>query len=96
MATKADTEALSEEIAALKRDVAAMTEGIQNGDLRKYIDGTVAKLTEEATKLYGDVSERGKQQVDTLSQSIEEKPLQWVLGAFAVGFLTSLLFGGRR
>ncbi len=95
MATKTDTDALRNDVAAFKRDLATLADSLKSGDLRGQIEATVANLSKEATRLYEDVSKRGRQSIDTVSHSVEEKPLIWIAAAFVLGFIGSRIVEPR-
>jgi ElaB/YqjD/DUF883 family membrane-anchored ribosome-binding protein len=86
--TRSDLEAIKEDIAALKRDVAAAME-----TMRENAAGTAAgiaqQISDEASALYREVSDRGAKATQALGAKVEEQPLTSVLMAFAIGYVVS-------
>lgn len=89
-----DLNAIAEDVAALKRDLAALMTHIRSG----AVDGlagaarqTTGQLTEEAKELYARLAAEGERTAQTISRHVDEQPLTSVLIAFAAGFVTARL-----
>jgi ElaB/YqjD/DUF883 family membrane-anchored ribosome-binding protein len=71
---------ISEDIQALKRDLARLMDHVKTG-ASETVSG-------EASRLYDTITTEGQRQAAALAQSVEEKPLAAVLIAFAIGFVS--------
>jgi ElaB/YqjD/DUF883 family membrane-anchored ribosome-binding protein len=92
--TAPDLETLSEDIAALKRDLGTLLQHAKSaavtGPATKVRDA-VGHLGDETRQLFGNLAEQGEQAVKAAERQVEERPLVSLLIAFAVGFLGSRL-----
>jgi ElaB/YqjD/DUF883 family membrane-anchored ribosome-binding protein len=84
-----DVTQLIEDVQALKRDLAALSEH-SRGTVWSNAAGTADAIGDEAQRLYSAAAKHGRRQVKALSDQIEEQPLMSILIAFGIGFL-----GGR-
>lgn len=91
--TNSDLDAITGDIAALKRDLGALAEHFKAGP----IDGATsaardaaARVTGEARRIYGSLAEQGQSSVKALGRQVEEQPVMALLVAFGIG-----LIGGR-
>ena len=90
-ATAKDTEALRQELERLREDFAQM------GKTMKSLANDVGS---DAMARMRDASEQAKlragQAADTVTHTIEERPLVSLLSAFIVGLILGILFGRQR
>ena len=83
---------VSDDIAALKDDVAALIRQMKELAVReagRFGQETADSLSDHASGLYETVSETGRRSADTVAAHIEEKPITSLLLAFAAGFIFS-------
>ena len=85
----ADLENLAEDMAALKRDFAALLSHVKTG-ANQAARGAATRVGEEASDLYDELGERGRKSAEAVRHEVEERPLTSLAIAFAVGFI-----GGR-
>lgn len=85
----ADLENLAEDMAALKRDFAALLSHVKNG-ANQAARGAANRVGEKASDLYDELGERGRKSAEAVRHEVEERPLTALAIAFAVGFI-----GGR-
>lgn len=86
-------EKISEDIAALKRDLATLMQHAKSAAVTEpaaKIRDAVDHLGDDTRHLFGSLAEQGEQAVKAAGRQIEERPLASLSIAFAVGFL-----GGR-
>lgn len=81
-----DLDALHDDIAALKRDVADLLDHLKSG-ATAGAQGAADRLGEGAEHLYRDFAAKGEEQIKTLGEKIEKQPLLAVLIAFGIGYL---------
>ena len=86
--TRDDIEALREDIAALKADLAAAVETMRSNSA-STVSGLAQQISDEASALYREVTDRGTKATQALESKVEEQPLTSVLLAFAVGYIVS-------
>jgi hypothetical protein len=82
MATSPNLETIQADLDSLKRDLIALANHVKSG--------VTERVGDEASRLSGLLSEQGARSVEAVQRQLQEKPLLYVHGAFAVGFL-----GGR-
>jgi ElaB/YqjD/DUF883 family membrane-anchored ribosome-binding protein len=87
---KTDIEAITEDLASLRRDLAALTEHAKRGAVSSAA-GAAAQLSNEASDIYGRLASEGANSVKAISRQVEEQPLTSLLIAFALGFVGSRL-----
>jgi ElaB/YqjD/DUF883 family membrane-anchored ribosome-binding protein len=85
-----DVGAIADDIAALKRDLAALV-GLRTKDAVEKGSDAVELLGEEAERLYRNAVAEGKRHLATLVQQVEAQPLTSVLVAFGVGVIAGRL-----
>lgn len=90
-----DSDAIRDEIATLRRQLGDITDHMRHSTLGKSMSDGLSGLTGEASKIYEDLSAQGRDQIGRVTHAVEERPLLWVLAAFAVGFLGSRLLDRR-
>ena len=86
--TRNDLEAIREDLAALKRDLAAAVETMR-GQASGSVAGLAQEISDQASALYREVTDRGSKATQALGSKVEEQPLTSVLLAFAVGYIVS-------
>ncbi len=87
---KTDIEAITDDIAALKRDLAALVEHIKRGTISST-SGAAAQFGDEAADIYNQLAAEGARSARVLARQVEEQPVASLLIAFAIGFLGSRL-----
>jgi ElaB/YqjD/DUF883 family membrane-anchored ribosome-binding protein len=87
---KTDIEAIGDDIASLKRDLAALAEHVKRGAV-SGATGAAAQLSSEASDIYDRLASESANSAKALSRQIEEQPLTSLLIAFALGFVGSRL-----
>lgn len=85
----ADLENLAEDMAALKRDFAALMSHVKNG-ASQAARGAASRVGDKASDLYDELGDRGRKSAEAVRHEVEERPLTSLAIAFAVGFI-----GGR-
>ena len=91
MAISPDLETIQADLDLLKRDLAALLGHLKIG-AEDRIGGAAEQVGNEANRLYGMVSDQGDRSVKAIQRQMEEQPLLFLLGAFAVGFLGGRVF----
>ena len=89
-----DFEALVDDIATLKSDLAKVAVQLKNATFDTAVDsaGDLAEhLGKEATALYKDLNKRGKRAAKAINANMEEQPALSLLIAFSLGFFASRL-----
>jgi ElaB/YqjD/DUF883 family membrane-anchored ribosome-binding protein len=92
--TPADFQAVVEDLAALKRDFAALMSQMKSGALKGANDAAqdaLGQLGKRANHLYDSVSAQGERSAKAIGRQIEERPVMSLLIAFGVGFIASRL-----
>jgi ElaB/YqjD/DUF883 family membrane-anchored ribosome-binding protein len=87
---KTDLEAITGDIAALKRDVAALVEHARSGAVSRATNAAT-QLREEATEMYGRLTAEGANSAKMISRQVEEQPIASLFVAFALGFASGRL-----
>ena len=91
---KTDIERMADDLAALKRDLAALMSQVR-GSAAEGVAGAArqasVQLGDEAKELYARLAAEGERTAATLARHIDEQPLTSVLIAFAAGFLAGRL-----
>lgn len=106
MATpRSDFDSLQRDLASLRSEFVSLVENLKSarGSAEDAVDGANGRLSDAIgdlgdrfNSLYDDVAERGGEHLAAVQRQIEERPVATVLAAFAVGFVVSRFFGGRR
>jgi hypothetical protein len=86
--TRDDIEAIREDIAALKQDLAAAVETMRNNSVSS-VSGLAQQISDEASALYREVTDRSTKATQALGTKVEEQPLTSVMMAFALGYVIS-------
>jgi ElaB/YqjD/DUF883 family membrane-anchored ribosome-binding protein len=87
---RTDLDVINDDIATLKRDVAALVEHVRSGAVSRAA-GAAAQLREEAQDIYGRLAAEGANSAKMISRQVEEQPIASLLVAFALGFIGSRL-----
>jgi ElaB/YqjD/DUF883 family membrane-anchored ribosome-binding protein len=87
---KTDLEAITGDIAALKRDVAALVEHARSGAVSRATNAAT-QLREEANEVYGKLTTEGANSAKMISRQVEEQPIASLFVAFALGFVSGRL-----
>jgi hypothetical protein len=87
---RTDFDVINDDIATLKRDVAALVEHVRSGAVSRAA-GAAAQLREEAQDIYGRLAAEGANSAKMISRQVEEQPIASLLVAFALGFIGSRL-----
>jgi hypothetical protein len=87
---KTDLEAITDDIAALKRDLSALVAHVKSGAVSGAA-GAASQLSDEAHDIYGRLAAEGLNSAKMISRQVEEQPMVSLLVAFALGFLGSRL-----
>jgi len=89
-----DLDAIAKDVAALKRDLAALRAHIRSGatdGLAGAARQTTTQLAEEAKELYAKLAAEGERTAEMLGRHVEEQPLTSLLLAFAAGLVAGRL-----
>lgn len=87
--TVSDIDAVRDDVAALKQDVADLVKHLKNGTNGVAHDAA-NRLREKAGEVYDDLEDRSRRTTAAARHQVEEHPLTAIAIAFAVGFI-----GGR-
>lgn len=92
-----DIGAIEREVATLRRDLAALADAIRSrrNSAAKDLHNTADQLSGDAEQIIDALQARGRETLGTLSRTVEERPLAFVLLAFILGFLGSRMIGRR-
>jgi hypothetical protein len=82
-----DLDTLADDVAALRRDLAALIAHVKDGGISGSARQVTAELGEEAKALYARLAAEGEHTAEAISRRIDEQPLTSVLLAFAAGFV---------
>lgn len=88
-----DMQMVMADIATLKRDLATLLttmSGIVASDVAEA-KGVAAHLGDEARDAYHNLAAQGERTIKAIGHQVEEKPVMFLLLAFAAGFLGSRL-----
>ncbi len=92
--TPANFESIVDDLATLRRDIAALTSQMTSG-AHKGANGAAAgvldRLGGQANHLYDSVAGQGDRATKAIARQIEEQPLMSLLIAFGVGIAASRL-----
>lgn len=86
-----DAAALMDDLAALKRDFAALTAHLKAGAGSAAARDAAGQLGDEVHRLYESLAGQSERTAKALSRQVEEQPLASVLIAFGLGFILSRL-----
>jgi ElaB/YqjD/DUF883 family membrane-anchored ribosome-binding protein len=88
---KTDLDAIADDVAALKRDLAALMTHMRGGGIAGAARQATGQLGEEAKELYARLAAEGERTAQTIARHVDEQPFTSVLLAFAAGFLAGRL-----
>jgi hypothetical protein len=91
----ADIEAIIDDLAALKKDVAKAINHVKKLNLEDALDSArdmADDFTDEAADMYKDISKRGRKSIAAMEKQLDDQPIASLLMAFAAGFVISKLF----
>ena len=91
-ATPADFDAIVEDLAALKRDFAALMGHIKSGAFNGTSDAAetvIGELGDRAERLYEGAAAQGKRSAKAIGRQVDAHPIASLLLAFAAGFIAS-------
>jgi ElaB/YqjD/DUF883 family membrane-anchored ribosome-binding protein len=88
---KSDLDAIADDVAALKRDIAALMTHIPGNGSAGAVREATTRLGEEAKELYARLAAEGERTAQAIGRHVDEQPLTSVLVAFAAGFLAGRL-----
>lgn len=91
----ADIEAIIDDLAALKKDVAKAIAHVKKLNLDDALDSArdmADDLTDDAADLYKDMQKRGRKTMVAMEKQLDDQPIASLLMAFAAGFVISKLF----
>jgi ElaB/YqjD/DUF883 family membrane-anchored ribosome-binding protein len=88
----ADFDAVVRDLAALRRDFAALIGQMKSGAFQGANDGAenvLGELGDRASRLYDSVTAQGQRSAKAIGRQVEEQPVMSLLVAFGVGFVAS-------
>jgi len=92
--TPADLEMISDDLASLKHDLAALMGHVKSGGFRaanEAAHNAAGQIGAWATDSYDNLAAQGKKSVKAIGHQVDEHPVASLLVAFAVGFFVSRL-----
>src|SRR5271169_5925358 len=90
--TNPDLNAIVDDLASLRRDIAALTDHLKIGAVngaKGAARDAAGHLGEEAERLYGSLAAQGERSMKAIGRQVEEQPIMSLLVAFALGFAGS-------
>lgn len=93
-ALKKDIQELRESLDKLTKDVSAIGASLAD-EVKTRAGRTADSVREGARNAAGEIGAKGKQTVDTVENTVRERPLQSVMVAFGVGLLLAQLVRRR-
>lgn len=90
--TASGLDRVRDDIAALRRDVAALASILKNSAIQSTSEAAqhaADQIGEKAQQIYGNLTDRGERSVKAIGRQVEERPTISLLIAFAVGFIGS-------
>jgi ElaB/YqjD/DUF883 family membrane-anchored ribosome-binding protein len=90
----ADFDKIVEDLAALKRDFAALMSQMKSGAMKgasNAAENTLGELGARANDLYDSVAAQGQRSAKALERQVDDRPIMSLLIAFGVGFIASRL-----
>jgi ElaB/YqjD/DUF883 family membrane-anchored ribosome-binding protein len=94
----ADIEAIIDDLASLKRDVAKALQNVKSLSLDDAIDSArdmADDLGDDAADLYKDIQKRGRKTAKAVEKHIDDQPMASLLMAFAAGFVIAKFFSRK-
>ena len=93
-----DLAAVMNDIALIKRDLAALIKNNMKIDLSGEIasaKNVLGDMSEEVSHLYRNMAEQGERSIKAIGKNVEEQPVISLLLAFALGFIGGKLLSHR-
>jgi ElaB/YqjD/DUF883 family membrane-anchored ribosome-binding protein len=90
--TGPEAKRVAEDVASLKRDMAALIKQMKESALReanRIGHDTADRISDRASGIYETVSDKSRKSADAVTAHVEEQPLSSLLIAFAAGFIFS-------
>ncbi len=90
--TASGLDKVRDDIAALRRDVAALASILKNSAIQSTSEAAqhaADQIGERAQQIYGNLADRGERSANTIARQVGERPAISLLIAFAVGFIGS-------
>jgi ElaB/YqjD/DUF883 family membrane-anchored ribosome-binding protein len=87
-------DAIVEDLATLRRDVAALMSQMKSGAFKGASDtaeGALDQLNDRANHLYDSLAAQGERSAKAIGRHIEEQPVMSLLIAFGVGIIAGKL-----
>jgi ElaB/YqjD/DUF883 family membrane-anchored ribosome-binding protein len=92
--TPADFDAIVDDLAALKRDFAALMSQMRSGSFKGASDAAenaIGQLGARANHFYDSVAAQGERSAKAIGRQVEERPVASLLIAFGIGLIASRL-----
>ena len=92
--TPLDFDAIVDDLAALRRDFAALMSQMKSGAFNSANDAAeniLGQLSDRINHLYDSVAAQGERSTEAIGRHVEEQPVMSLLIAFGVGFIVSRL-----
>lgn len=92
--TPPDIEAIVDDLAALKHDLATLMSHLKTDALNgasEAAQGAIGRISDQAESIYESLAAQGKRSGKAIGRQVEEQPVVSLLIAFAVGFCASRL-----
>ena len=89
-----DIEAIVDDLAALKRDLATLMSHLKTDALNgasEAAQSAIGRIGDQAESIYESLAAQGKRSGKKIGRQVEEQPVLSLLVAFAVGFCASRL-----
>ena len=96
MSTKnqSDLSTIGDDVVLLKRGLSRLMDHMKNGTFDVAKESTqevVARLSDEADRLYRGLTKQSERSVKAISRQVEEQPLASLLVAFGIGLISGRL-----
>jgi ElaB/YqjD/DUF883 family membrane-anchored ribosome-binding protein len=91
---QSDLSTIGDDVVLLKRDLSRLMDHLKNGTFDVAKESTqevVARLSDEADRLYRGLTKQSERSVKAISRQVEEQPLASLLVAFGIGLISGRL-----
>jgi len=91
---QSDLSTIGDDVVLLKRDLSRLMDHMKNGTFDVAKESTqevVARLSDEADRLYRGLTKQSERSVKAISRQVEEQPLASLLVAFGIGLISGRL-----
>ena len=91
---QSDLSTIGDDVVLLKRDLSRLMDHMKNGTFDVAKESTqevVARLSDEADRLYRSLTKQSERSVKAISRQVEEQPLASLLVAFGIGLISGRL-----